>query len=311
MTNILQLIDVHKSFGNHQVLNGFSLRVDEGEIWGLLGPNGCGKSTALNIVCNLLSCDKGQVILLGTPIHKLNLQLRSVVGFCTQSCAFYPDLTPTENLYFFGRLYGLSKTECQQRVDELLHDFALNDFSNTRSGQLSGGWQQRLHLAISLVNRPKLLLLDEPTSAVDVQARMELWHLFEKLRDAGTSILMTSHHLAEAQRLCSKVALMRGGKVVAQGSVPELIARVPAQAVAKVQSEDMSTITNVAIGRGWTVRQHAGELRLFLPQYLSLREIIDALDGINITSLSLHPVSLDDAYLELVGEDPSMIETFP
>lgn len=119
------------------------------------------------------------------------------------------------------------------RVAELMERFNLTPYASTRAGLLSGGWQQRLSLAVALVHRPSTLVLDEPTVAVDVEARMDLWRLIEGLRDSGTTILLTSHHLAEAERLCNRVALMRGGKVVAEGSVPDLIARVPGQAVAK------------------------------------------------------------------------------
>ncbi len=258
----------------------------------------------LNIVCKLLSYDAGQVQLMGEPLSELSYRARGLVGLCTQHCALYPDLLPAENLHFFARLYGLSSLERQQRVEELMSSFALENFANTRVGQLSGGWQQRLHLAVSLIHRPMLLVLDEPTAAVDLEARMDLWRLIESLRDSGTTILLTSHHLAEAERLCSKVALMRNGKVVAEGSVPELLARIPGQAVATVQSEDKEAIAQRALNLGWSVRQQADQMRLLLPHKLSLREIIDALDGTKVSALSVQPVTLVDAYLELAGENP-------
>ena len=303
MTTAMEITDVHKSFGKQKVLDGLSLRVEEGEIVGLLGPNGCGKSTLLNIIGQLLLPDAGQISLMGQALHPSNGKAHSRVGFCAQRCALYLDLLPAENLHFFGRLHGLSEKECQQRVAELMRTFSLNAFANTRVGQLSGGWQQRLHLAVALVHQPSVLVLDEPTAAVDVEARMELWRLIQDLRDRGTTILLTSHHLAEAERLCTTVALMRNGKVAAHGSVAELLLRVPGQAVAKLQSEDHEIITQRALLRGWTVRQHAGEMSLFLPHNLGLRDIIEALDGAKLTSLSVQAVGLDDAYLEIIGED--------
>jgi len=303
MNAALEITDVHKYFGKQKVLNGLSLRVEEGEIVGLLGPNGCGKSTVLNIIGQLLLPDAGQISLMGQALHPSNGKARSQVGFCAQRCALYPDLLPAEHLHFFGRLHGLTEKECQLRVAELMRTFSLNAFANTRVGQLSGGWQQRLHLAVALVHQPSVLVLDEPTAAVDVEARMELWRVIRDLRDRGTTVVFTSHHLAEAERLCTTVALMRNGKVAAQGSVAELLLRVPGQAVAKLQSEDHETITQRALMRGWTVRQHAGEMRLLLPHNLGLRDIIEALDGAQLTSLSVQPVGLDDAYLELLRED--------
>jgi ABC-2 type transport system ATP-binding protein len=301
MTTALEIQDVHKWFGSHHVLDGLSLRVEQGELVGLLGPNGCGKSTVLKIVCKLLSLDAGQVLLMGKPLSELRYRARGLVGLCSQDTALYPDLLPAENLHFFARLYGLLDQDRQHRVAELMEIFELENFANTPVGQLSGGWQQRLHLAVSLVHRPKLLVLDEPTAAVDLEARLDLWRLIEGLRDRGTTILLTSHHLAEAERLCSRVALMRNGKVLAEGSVPELLSRIPGQAVAKVQSEDKEAVIQRALDLGWHFRQEADQIRLLLPRAVSLREIVDALDGTQVSAVSVHPVTLEDAYLELVG----------
>jgi ABC-2 type transport system ATP-binding protein len=301
MTTALEIQDIHKWFGSHHVLDGFSLRVEQGEVMGLLGPNGCGKSTVLKIVCKLLSLDAGQVLLMGKPLSELSYRARGLVGLCSQDAALYPDLLPAENLHFFARLHGLLDQDRQHRVAELMEIFELEKFANTPVGQLSGGWQQRLHLAVSLVHRPKLLVLDEPTAAVDVEARMDLWRLIEGLRDSGTTILLTSHHLAEAERLCSRVALMRSGKVLAEGSVPELLSRIPGQAVAKVQSEDKEALIQRALDLGWQFREQADQIRLLLPRAVSLREIVDALDGTEVSAVSVHPVTLEDAYLELVG----------
>jgi ABC-2 type transport system ATP-binding protein len=184
-----------------------------------------------------------------------------------------------------------------------MHSFELESFATTRVGQLSGGWRQRLHLAVSLIHRPMLLVLDEPTAAVDLEARMAIWKIIEGLRDRGTTILLTSHHLAEAERLCSTVALMKNGRVVVQGSVPELLALIPGKAVAKVQSENNEAIRQRALDLGWQVRQQADQMRLLLPQHLSLLEIVNALEGTQVSSASVLPVTLDDVYLELLSDN--------
>ena len=306
MTFALQIDGLFKRFGEQRVLNGFNLHVARGEVVGLLGPNGCGKSTVLNIICQLLQADAGQVQLMGQPMIEQSTHARARIGYCAQESALYPDLFPQENIQFFARLYGVPAAERNARVAELMERFGLVPYAATRAGMLSGGWQQRLSLAVALVHRPELLVLDEPTVAVDVEARMDLWRLIEGLRDSGTTILLTSHHLAEAQRLCNRVALMQSGKVVAEGSVPELISRVPGQAVARVQSEDPQAAIQRAFDLGWPVRQHAGKLSLLLPQPMNLREIVDALDGSRASAVSVDPVTLEDAYLELVG-DSSLI----
>jgi ABC-2 type transport system ATP-binding protein len=306
VTAALQIEGLHKRFGSRHVLNGFNLQVARGEVVGLLGPNGCGKSTVLNIVCQLLQADAGEVRLAGEPLARLGAKARARVGLCAQDCALYPDLLPEENLHFFGRLHGLPAAQRRERVADLMERFGLGPHAATRVGRLSGGWQQRLHLAVSLVHRPELLVLDEPTAAVDVAARLDLWRLIEGLRDSGTTILLTTHQLAEAERLCTRVALMQGGRVAALGSVPELLARVPGQAVASLQSRDNAATMQRAQSLGWPVRQHAGRLSCLLPRHLSLREVVDALDGPEVSAVSVQAVTLEDAYLELVGEDAAL-----
>jgi ABC-2 type transport system ATP-binding protein len=205
-------------------------------------------------------------------------------------------------LDFFARLYGLTASQRRLRVDELMQRFDLTAHAATRVGRLSGGWQQRLNLAVALVHSPQLLVLDEPTASVDVQARLALWGLIEELRDGGMTIVLTTHQIQEAERLCNRVALMRNGRVAEVGSVPELLARVPAQAVAVLQTRDEAATTRRAQALGWAVRPHAGQLLCLLPQAISLREVVQALDGGEVSSVSLQPVTLEHAYLELLGQ---------
>jgi ABC-2 type transport system ATP-binding protein len=306
MTTALRIDNLHKRFGSRQVLDGFSLEVARGEVVGLLGPNGCGKSTVLNIVCQLLQADAGEIWLMGEPLARLGAAARARMGLCAQDCALYPDLLPEENLHFFGRLHGVPAAQRHARVADLMERFGLAPHAATRVGRLSGGWQQRLHLAVSLVHRPELLVLDEPTAAVDVAARLDLWRLIEGLRDTGTTILLTSHQLAEAERLCSRVAVMQGGRVAALGTVPALLARVPGQSVATVQSRDDEATVHRALRLGWAVRQRAGALGFLLPRHFSLREVVDALDGPEVSAVSVRAVTLEDAYLELVGDGAAL-----
>jgi ABC-2 type transport system ATP-binding protein len=297
--NVLSIEGLYKRFGSQPVLDGLDLQVARGEIVGLLGPNGCGKSTTLNIVCGLLDADAGQVLVNGEPVSPCTA---SSVGLCPQAGALYVDLLPAENLDFFARLYGLTASQRRLRVDELMQRFDLTAHAATRVGRLSGGWQQRLNLAVALVHSPQLLVLDEPTASVDVQARLALWGLIEELRDGGMTIVLTTHQIQEAERLCNRVALMRNGRVAEVGSVPELLARVPAQAVAVLQTRDEAATTRRAQALGWAVRPHAGQLLCLLPQAISLREVVQALDGGEVSSVSLQPVTLEHAYLELLDQ---------
>jgi len=299
LNHVLSIDGLYKRFGSQTVLDGLNLNVARGEIVGLLGPNGCGKSTTLNIVCGLLDADAGQVLVNGEPVSP---RISPSVGLCPQAGALYVDLLPAENLDFFARLYGLTASQRRQRVDELMQRFDLTAHATTRVGRLSGGWQQRLNLAVALVHSPQLLVLDEPTASVDVQARLALWGLIEELRDSGMTIVLTTHQIQEAERLCSRVALMRHGRVAEVGSVPDLLARVPAQAVAVLQTRDQAATTRRAQALGWAVRPYAGQLLCLLPQASSLREVVQAIDGGEVSSVSLQPVTLEHAYLELLGQ---------
>jgi len=302
MTAALQILGLFKQFGPLQVLKDFCLEVQSGEVVGLLGPNGCGKSTVLNLVAQVLKADAGQIALMGEPLDQLGSTSRFRVGLCAQDCALYPDLLPAENLDFFARLYGISKFQRQARVEELMNLFGLVPYASTRVGRLSGGWQQRLHLAVSLVHRPELLILDEPTACVDVAARQDLWRLIETLRAGGTAILLTTHQLDEAERLCNRIAIMKGGRIIAQGSVSQLLTKVKGETIVKVKSRDHDVTLARAQSLGWRVSQSAEPLNFLLEHALSLREVVVALDGPEVISVSVQGVSLEDAYLELLGE---------
>lgn len=302
MTALLQISGLHKRFGAQAVLRGLDLTVEAGEIVGLLGPNGCGKSTTLNIVGGLLQADAGQVLLAGQPVSPRSAAL---IGYCPQDSALYRDLLPAENLDFFARLYGLTATQRRSRVDALMHSFGLLPHAATRAGRLSSGWQQRLSLAVALVHAPCLLILDEPSAAVDVAARQDLWALIDGLRAGGTTILLTTHQLPEAERLCSRVALLRGGRIAAIGSVAELRRRVPAQAVAELHTLDEPATLQRAAALGWAVRRYGGALCCLLPQAATLREVVEALDGAGVTAVKLQDVTLEHAYLETLGAAPA------
>jgi ABC-2 type transport system ATP-binding protein len=297
---VLQLQALHLQRGGQPVLQGLDLRLAPGEVFGLLGPNGCGKSTALQVAAGLLQPDSGQVRFMGRPAGS---RPDPRLGLCPQQPALYRELRPAENLDFFARLYGLPRALRVQRVAALMQRFELQPFAQVPAGHLSGGWQQRLNLAVALVHEPALLLLDEPTAAVDVQARHALWTLIEGLRDSGISLLMTTHDLAEAQRLCSRVGLVRNGRLAAQGTVAELCARVPGQAVASLHTSDEAAARAVAARLGWPVRAWEGALACLLPQPHhagTLREVIAAFEGVDLRSVSVEPVGLGHAYLEVM-----------
>lgn len=293
----LRFAGVRKAFAGKTVLDGLDFAVGEAEVYGLLGPNGSGKSTAINILCNLLDPDAGSVEIAGASLWR---DVRSAVGVCPQEIALYRDLYPAENLRFFGDLYGLSPGALKKRVAELMQLFGLERFARTPIAALSGGWQRRVNIAVALVHSPRVLVLDEPTAGLDVEARQELWQRIETLKRQRMTILLTTHHLDEAERLCSRVGLMKDGRIARQGTIAELLALVPAQAIAMVEAADPPALIARATALGWGVRHYAGRIGCLLPQALSLEQVVHALSGIAVTSIGLQRVALEHAYLEVL-----------
>ncbi len=206
--------NVVKSFGTLRALDGITLRVRQGEIYGLLGPNGSGKTTLIRAVVGLIAPDSGTVAVLGHRMPDLNIL--SSVGYMTQAAALYPDISVEENLRFFAAISG-----ADGNVDEVLRVVELEQRRKSVVATLSGGMRQRCSLACALVHRPRLLLLDEPTVGVDPQLRVQFWEHFREMAAAGTTILVSSHVMDEAER-CQRLGLIRFGKLLAEGSPNEV-----------------------------------------------------------------------------------------
>lgn len=292
----LSFSGIEKSFGDRRVLAGLDFSVGRGEVYGLLGPNGSGKSTAINILCNLLDPDAGTVEIDGTADWR---RARAAVGICPQEIALYRDLCPGENLRFFADLYGLSGAASTARIAELMQLFGLEPYAGTPVSALSGGWQRRVNIAVALVHSPALLVLDEPTAGLDVEARQELWQTIRLLRRQGMTILLTTHHLDEAEELCSRIAIMMAGQIVREGTLSELLALVPAEEIALIEAADAQAVLERAGALGWGIRSYGGRIGCLLTRRLTLEEVVQALSGVGVTSIALQRVSLEHAYLEV------------
>jgi ABC-2 type transport system ATP-binding protein len=220
---VLNVETVRKSFGPTPAVTGVSLAVEAGELFGLLGPNGAGKTTLLSIVAGLLEPDSGTVRLNGAVFRPADRAMRPLVGIGTQDLAVYPELTARENLAFFGKLYAMSDPDLAERVNELLAAVGLIERADDRAGTFSGGMKRRLNLAVSVVHRPTLLLLDEPTTGVDPQSRNHIFEMVRKLNAGGMTVVYTSHYMEEVQALCRRIAIMDAGKVVACDTLDALL----------------------------------------------------------------------------------------
>ncbi len=210
-----------KSFGPVRALDGLSLEVRTGEILGLIGPNGAGKSTFIRAIAGLVPPDEGALTVLGQQPGRA---VASSLGYMTQSAALYDDLSVRENTAFFGRVYGVPKVDARRRGDTLLGLLRLTDKADRPVHELSGGQRQLANLACAMIHDPPILLLDEPTVGIDPELRQHLWHEFTTLRDAGATILVTTHVMDEADR-CDRIAFLADGRVLDVGTADELRAR--------------------------------------------------------------------------------------
>jgi ABC-2 type transport system ATP-binding protein len=208
--------DLHKSFSDHKAVNGVSFSIEKGEIFGLLGPNGAGKTTTIRILSTIIPADRGDVTIGGYSLRHNASEIRGLIGICPQELALYPDMSAFDNLVFFGRMAGLSSQEAREQAFANLELMGLVD--RARKGKVdkfSGGMKRRVNLAIALMGHPQLLFLDEPTVGIDPQSRNNIYETIEGLRAKGMTILYTTHYMEEADRLCRRVAIMDGGKIIA------------------------------------------------------------------------------------------------
>ncbi len=235
---MLNLDHVTKRYGTLTALNDVSLEIAPGEFFGLLGPNGAGKSTLMSLVAGLRSADAGTLTLDGATLGTTESAGRTALGLVPQHIALYQDLSADQNLRIFGELYGLRGAALRERVNEALAAVQLADRRRDQVKTFSGGMQRRLNLAAALLHRPKLLLCDEPTVGVDPQSRNAIFEYLERLNRAGLAIIYSTHYMEEATRLCSRIGIIDHGRILALGSLDELLTRLPFEEEIRFVADD-------------------------------------------------------------------------
>ena len=228
--------DLRKSFGGLTAVDGVSFSIRKQEIFGLLGPNGAGKTTTIRMLSSVLSPDEGDVVIGGHSVTRESDSVRKLVGVCPQELALYPELSANDNLVFFGRMAGLSGREAKAAAAEHLESVGLTERARDKVDKFSGGMKRRVNLAVSLMSRPLLLFLDEPTVGIDPQSRSHIFDTVERLRDEGMTVLYTTHYMEEADRLCNRLAIMDHGQMIRLGTPHELKAEIGDPATVTLES---------------------------------------------------------------------------
>ena len=299
---IVRLRTVSKNFGDRPAVNNLSLDVPAGICFGLLGPNGAGKTTTLRMIYGVTRPSGGTIQVFGLDISQNLRAVRARLGVTLQQNVLIEALTPEENLRVFGRYHLLREPELSRRIAEVIAFLDLGSHAKVPVKQLSGGFQRRLAIALSLMNRPELLILDEPTTGLDPAVRLALWSRIRELRATGTTVLITTHYMDEAQRLCDRVAVVSSGKVVDEGSPADLIAAhlAPEAVELDCSPEDESALIDGAGSAPRRLRM-GNRVTFYLDNAAALIDRIRLHDREAHRPLVVRPTNLEDVFLALTG----------
>jgi ABC-2 type transport system ATP-binding protein len=304
-----------RRFGAFTAVNDISFRVEKGEIFGFLGPNGSGKTTIIKMLTGLLPLSEGQARVEGLDVRKDAEGVRERIGYMSQKFSLYDDLTVLENLSFYGRIYGLSAERMKRRIDDIVELNGLSPYMNRLAAQLSGGWKQRLALGCAMLHEPKLLFLDEPTAGIDPVARRQLWDLLFELSGHGITFFVTTHYMDEAER-CSHVAYIYYGKLIADGTPAELKQLPDVQPA----GTDRIEITTPQVTRALRLARNIPGIRSTTIFGESIHALVDhsfslddlrgqlQKDGITVTDIRPLAASLEDVFVELTYKHQALLE---
>jgi oleandomycin transport system ATP-binding protein len=306
MTNAIVAEGLVKRFGETTALAGVDLAVRTGSVLGLLGPNGAGKTTAVRVLATLIKPDQGHATVGGYDVVHQAHQVRKLIGLTGQYASVDEQLTGTENLILIGRLLGLSRRDARARAKELLGRFRLDDAADRAAGKYSGGMRRRLDLAASLVGRPRLLYLDEPTTGLDPRSRNDMWDIIRDLVADGVTVLLTTQYLDEADVLADEIVVIDQGKVIATGTSDELKSKTGAQALTvRPQSEADRDAVAALVGQvaSGAVDIRGSQITAPVTDPGALAHLVRRLDesGLVVAELALRSPSLDEVFLTLTG----------
>lgn len=302
-----------KAYGKNEVLKGVNFTVQRGTMLALLGPNGAGKTTTVRILSTLLSYDEGTVMVEGHDVRTQADSVRSVIGLTGQSAAVDELLTGRENLVMMGRLYRLTKESAKARAQELLEEFNLTDAADRPAKTYSGGMRRRLDLAVSLIAVPPIIFLDEPTTGLDPRSRIAMWDSIKKLMERGTTILLTTQYLEEADQLADQIIVIDGGKVIAEGTAKELKAKVGKdRLVLSFKNDAACKAAQKVLGVSANdIQQDEHSVSIVINDTnKDVKDVLETLSSakIAIDSMAVHKPTLDDVFLSLTGKQKQTTE---
>lgn len=306
---IIVIDDLHARYGSVNALNGVSFQIQRGECFGLLGPNGAGKTTLLSCLEGIKKFQSGTITIDGLDVTKAAQKAKRLLGVQLQDASLFPDLNAVEIIQFYGALYNVFPT--RKQALELLKRFDLVDKAKARIEQLSGGQQQRLTLALSMVHSPAILLLDEPTTGLDPQARHQIWGIARQLQSEGKTIILTTHYIEEAEMLCQRVGIINQGQIIALGSPPELIAKLGKTsmvlATVMLSDEKIQALQASPFVQSLTYEQMQLTIQSSEPQQaLALLERLAREEGTTAQHTVVRQPNLEDVFLALAGR--SLVE---
>jgi ABC-2 type transport system ATP-binding protein len=307
---MIEIKQLRKSFKTRgaavEAVRGVDLSVKAGEVFGFLGPNGAGKTTTLRILATLLEPDGGEAWIAGIDLRQKPGEVRRRIGYVAQGGSTWDDSTAREELVLQGRLYGLAKSEAQERAAAAITAFQLDGFADRKCKTYSGGQRRRVDIALGIVHQPKLLFLDEPTTGLDPQSRAHMWDEIRRLRAEGMTVFLTTHYLDEADALCDRIAIIDYGQVVAEGSSAELKREIAGDVVTLGLNGRAEEAIGILKGQPYLndSEQYDGGLRLYVDHGATAMPLMmRALDaaGVEPSSIELHRPSLDDVFLAKTG----------
>lgn len=306
---MIELVNLTKKYGDYTAVNGISLRIERGEIFGLLGPNGAGKSTIVSMLSTVLAPTSGEIIIGGKSLYKNKTEIKKIMGIVPQELALYQSLSAEDNLRFFGALYGLTGKKLNSKVKEVLKIIQLEDKATLDINTFSGGMKRRVNIGVALMNNPEILILDEPTVAIDPQSRNNILETVKALnKEKGITVIYTSHYMEEVEFLCERVGIFDFGKLIALGNKEELKKSINACDILDITyshatEESLNRVTKMGGVEKVTVIDNKIKI-LVSPQNKNLFEIIDLLKqlGIKMTSFKYEEVNLESIFLNITGK---------